>query len=299
MKTGIPYGIGAFLIWGLFPAYWKLLAEISPYELIAHRIVWSFVFLFIIFTLTIQWRSLFTKLNYSVLRKYVISSLLISSNWLIFIWAIANGAIVESSLGYFIGPLVTISLGVCVMKEKLRITQTIPILIAFIGIVYLTYVYGSIPFISLSLAITFGLYTLLKKKSTLGSLHGLIMETGVIFIPATLFLIYKDLSGVGSFMNVSYKIDLLIILSGAVTILPLVLFSIAAQKTPMSIMGVMQYITPTIHFILGVFVYKESFDIDHLIGFCFVWVAIIVFWIEYSYKNIKSYKDKKTKAMDY
>jgi chloramphenicol-sensitive protein RarD len=197
-----------------------------------------------------------------------------------YVWAVNAKYIVETSLGYFINPLISVALGVIFFKERLRIAQWIPVGIAAIGVGYLTYVYGRLPYIALSLAFSFGLYGMVKKLSPLGALYGLTIETGILFIPALGYLLFAEFSGAGKFLHTGLSSDLLMIGAGVVTTIPLLLFASAARSIPLWVVGLLQYIAPTIQFMLGVFVYKEPFSHEQLIGFGIVWFALAIFLIE-------------------
>ena len=280
MKKGILYGIGAYLAWGFFPIYWKLLHQVSAIQLIGHRIIWSFLLLFAIILITKQWTELRVNINAKVLQIYAIAALLVGANWLIYVWAVNANFIVETSLGYFINPLLSVLLGVIFFKEKLRIAQWIPVILAALGVAYLTYVYGRLPYIALSLAFSFGLYGLVKKLSPLGSLYGLTIETGILFIPALGYLIFVETNNTGAFLHLGVTSDLLMIGAGLVTTIPLLMFASAVRSIPLWVVGLLQYITPTLQFLIGILIYKEPFSHNQLIGFGIVWAALIVFLVE-------------------
>jgi chloramphenicol-sensitive protein RarD len=280
MKKGIWYAIGAYCAWGLFPIYWKWLHNIPALQLIAHRIAWSFILLAIIIFVTRQWRSFHSSLNRRVLLIYLAAAVLLSINWLTYVWAVNAGFIVETSLGYFINPLLSVLMGVIFLRERLRPLQWVPVGLAAAGVLYLTFAYGSLPWIALTLAFSFGIYGLVKKTAPLGSLYGLTLETGILFVPAVGFLIYLQTMGQGAFLNSNPITDLLLVGAGLVTTLPLLMFASAAQRIPLSMVGVLQYIAPTLQFLIGVLVYREPFDHSHLIGFGMVWLALILFWGE-------------------
>jgi chloramphenicol-sensitive protein RarD len=211
---------------------------------------------------------------------YATAGVLIAVNWLVYIWGVTHGFIVETSLGYFINPLVSILLGVFVLHERLRVGQWISIALAAVGVLYLGFAYGSLPWLSLTLACTFGLYGLVKKKAPLGAVYGLALETILLFLPAAAYLAYVDRSSGGAFMQMGIGTDALLIGGGIVTTIPLLLFAAAAQKIRLSLMGLLQYVAPTLQFLVGVFVYKEPFSHKQLIGFTIVWVALAMSAIE-------------------
>jgi chloramphenicol-sensitive protein RarD len=281
MNKGLLYALGAYIAWGLFPIYWKWLHQVDAVQLIGHRISWSFIILIIFIIITRQFSALKkAALNRRVLIIYLIASFLIAINWLVYVWAVNSNFILETSLGYFINPLISVLLGVIILREKLRIFQWVPVILAASGVIFLTVAYGRLPWIALTLAFSFGTYGLVKKISPLGSLFGLTIETGLMFIPAMIYLFYIDHNGTGVFLHQDQNTNILLIGAGVVTTIPLLMFASAAQRIPLSMVGIMQYIAPTIQFFLGVLLYKEPFDKIHFIGFGIVWVALLVFIVE-------------------
>ena len=280
MNKGILYGIGAYVAWGFFPIYWKMLHHVPAIQLIGHRIIWSFILLIVVIFFTKQWTVFRKTVNAKVLRIYTLAALLIGVNWFLYVWAVNANFIVETSLGYFINPLLSVLMGVIFFKERLRFAQWIPVLLAAIGVTYLTFVYGRPPYIALSLALSFGLYGLVKKLSPLGSLYGLTIETGILFIPAFGYLVFMQAKNTASFLNTGITSDLLMIGAGLVTTVPLLMFASAARSIPLWVVGLLQYIAPTLQFLIGVFVYKEPFSHNQLIGFGIVWAALLVFLVE-------------------
>lgn len=280
MKKGIVLGISAYALWGFFPIYWKLLHDVPALQLLGHRIGWSFLFLMVVILVTKQWTDFRATLNRRTLAIYFIAAILIGVNWLTYVWAVNADFIVETSLGYFINPLLSVLLGVILLREKLRPTQWIPIGLATVGVIYLTIVYGRLPWIALVLALSFGFYGLVNKVAPLSSLYGLTLETGILFLPALLYLTLAGLDGSGVFLHLGLTADLLMIGAGIVTTIPLLMFASAARSIPLSMVGILQYIAPTFQFLIGVLVYKEPFDQSRLIGFGIVWIALIIFWVE-------------------
>lgn len=280
MNKGVLSGIAAYVLWGFFPIYWKLLHDVSPLQVIGHRIGWSFILLLIYILLTNRWQEFRSALNLRTIGTYSIAAVLLSLNWLIYVWGVNAGFIVETSLGYFINPLLSVLLGVLFLHERLRPLQWVPVGLAALGVIYLTGVYGRLPWIALSLAFTFGFYGFVKKLSPLGSLYGLALETGIVFPVALIYLVFVDVSGSGAFLRDSALIDSLLVGAGLVTTVPLLLFASAAKQIPLTIVGMLQYIAPTLQFLIGVFLYKEPFDLAHFIGFAIVWVALIIFAVE-------------------
>ena len=279
-NKGLLYGIIAYILWGFFPIYWRLLQEVPAIELLGHRIAWSFLLLAVVILFMRQWSGFRSALNARTFRVYFIAAILIGVNWLTYVWAVNAGFIIETSLGYFINPLLSVLMGVFFLRERLRSAQWIPIALAAIGVAYLTFAYGRLPWIALLLAFSFGFYGLAKKLAPLGSVFGLTLETGILFLPAVAYLGWAEASGSASFLHTDAASNLLMIGAGVVTTIPLLLFASAAKQIPLSMIGILQYLAPTIQFLLGILVYKEPFDRSRLIGFGIVWLALVVFWVE-------------------
>lgn len=281
MNKGMLNGIAAYALWGFFPIYWKFLHQVPALQVIGHRIGWSFILLIVIILLTNQWKDFRSAaLTPKVIGIYAIASVLLTLNWLVYVWGVNAGFIVETSLGYFINPLLSVLLGVIFLRERLRAAQWIPVVIAGIGVIYLTVIYGRLPWIALSLAFSFGFYGFVKKLAPLGSLYGLTLETGIVFPIALIYLLVVEFSGTAAFLHESTATTILLIGAGTVTTIPLLMFASAAKQIPLTVVGLLQYIAPTIQFLIGVFLYKEPFDQSHLIGFGIVWIALIFFWVE-------------------
>ena len=280
MNSGILYALATYILWGLFPIYWKQLHHVDAAQLIGHRVLWSFLMLLLVVLATGKWNDFRTKLNKKNIKAHALAALLLSINWLIYVWSVNNGYIIESSLGYFINPLFSVSLGMIFLKEKLRPFQWIPLGLATIGVLYLTFAYGRLPWIAISLAISFGIYGLLKKKSSLGSLYGLTLETGIMLLPALGYLIYLSSINKSAFLQIDTTTDFFLVGAGIVTAIPLLLFAKAAQRIPLSMIGLMQYIAPTGQFLIGVLLYKEEFTSSQAIGFGIIWFALFLFWGE-------------------
>ncbi len=281
MNKGIWYAIGAYATWGLFPVYWKWLSHVPALQLLSHRILWSCLILLGVVLLSRQWK-VFRKATLAprVLRIYIVAAVLIGVNWLTYVWAVNAGFIVETSLGYFINPLLSVLMGVIFLREHLRPGQWVPIGLAATGVLYLTFAYGSLPWIALTLAFSFGFYGLVKKTAPLNSLYGLTLETGILFIPALLYLLYAEMTGQGAFLHTGAVSDALLVGAGLVTTIPLLMFASAARRIPLSLVGILQYIAPTLQFLLGVLVYGEPFTLTQFIGFGIVWAALVIFGIE-------------------
>ena len=281
MNKGIWYGIAAYSAWGLFPVYFKLLRHVPALQIVGHRIVWSCLFLVGIVLLAGQWREFRANaLTARSLRVYSVAAVLIGINWLVWVWAVTAGYIVEASLGYFITPLLNVLLGVVVLRERLRRWQWVAVALAAVGVMYLTLAYGSLPWIALTLALAFGIYGLVKKQAPLGSLHGLTLETGILVVPAIVYLLVSNSIGTAAVAPGEWKTELLLVGAGFLTMIPLLLFATAARRVPLSGLGVLQYIAPTLQFLLGVLVYGEPFGQHQLIGFAIIWLALIMFGVE-------------------
>jgi chloramphenicol-sensitive protein RarD len=280
MNKGILYSITVYALWGFFPIYWKLLHHVPALQLLGHRIVWSFLFLLGVIFITKRWNESRAMLNAGTFRIYLIAALLIGVNWLTYVWAVNAGFIVETSLGYFINPLLSVLMGVLLLREQLRPMQLIPVALAAVGVAYLTFAYGQLPWIALLLAFTFGFYGLVKKIAPLGPVYGLTLETGILFLPALAYLGVVQADNTAAFLHAGITSDLLMIGAGLVTTIPLLMFASAAKQIPLTMIGVLQYIAPTIQFLIGVFIYKETFDQSRLMGFSIVWLALIIFWVE-------------------
>ena len=281
MNKGILNGIAAYALWGFFPIYWKLLQQVSALQVIGHRIAWSFILLIAFILLTKQWKDFRSaSLTSKTLGIYAVAGVLLTINWLVYVWGVNTGFIVETSLGYFINPLLSVLLGVIFLRERLRSAQWIPVGLAAAGVIYLALAYGRLPWIALTLAFTFGFYGFVKKLAPLGSLYGLTLETGIVFPIALIYLAVVEFTGVGVLLHDGALIDLLLIGAGVVTTIPLLMFASAAKQIPLTVVGILQYIAPTLQFLIGVFIYREPFDQSRLVGFGLVWLALIIFWVE-------------------
>jgi chloramphenicol-sensitive protein RarD len=281
VKKGVWLGIGAYAAWGLFPIYWKWLHVVPAPQLLAHRIVWSFVLLAVVVTVARQWRAFRDEaFHWRTVRIYFVAAVLLSINWLTYVWAVNAGYIIETSLGYFINPLLSVLLGVVILHERLRRVQWIAVGLATAGVIYLTLAYGTPPWIALILAFSFGLYGFVKKTAPLGALHGLTLETALLFVPMLIYLIFAEVRGDGVFLRTDGVSTLLLIGAGLVTVVPLLMFAASVRLIPLSLIGILQYIAPTLQFLIGVLIFKEPFTPTQLIGFGLVWAALIVFTSE-------------------
>ena len=292
--TGIIYTAGAYILWGILPIYWKFTNEVPALETLAHRVIWSFIFVLIIVVL--MKRKLlknFFQVQMSQKKTWLglfLASLFISINWLTYIYAVNTNHIVEASLGYYVNPLVAVLLGIFVLREKVNVLQAVSFVLAGIGVIYMTLSVGKLPWISLILALSFGFYGLSKKLIKVDSILGLLLETLFVLPFAILFLTYLGVNDQHSFSTGSLKTDLFLLGSGIVTALPLLWFGIGAQKIPLYMVGFLQYIAPTISLNLGVLMYGEPFTKDHIVAFTCIWVAIAIFTISNIRQVIKKRK---------
>ena len=290
MNRGKWYAVAAYGLWGLFPLYWKQLTSVVPLtQVLGHRVVWSFLVLLIIIRLRKHGSLLREALRSPrVWFTYALAAVLLGSNWLLFIWALMSDFVVEASLGYFINPLLNVLMGVVFLGERLRMGQWFAVGLAAIGVLYLTFVYGALPWIALVLATSFGLYGLIKKTARLGPIDSLTFEMGLLFLPALLYLIWTDVTGEAAFLHSGFKADCFMVCAGIVTTTPLLLFGAATRRIPLSLIGMIQYLAPTMHLLLGVFLYHEPFTRARLIGFGFIWIALVIFACEGLYNLKKS-----------
>lgn len=277
-RSGVLFGFAAYVIWGSFPAFFKLLSAATPLEIVAHRIFWSAVFLLVIVVMRRQIKGVLQVLtDRKILITLFGSTLLIATNWLTFLFAIQRGEVLQSSLGYFMTPLISILLGFAFLGERLSTWQKISVSFAFVGVLYLVFAYGQIPWIALVLASSFGLYGLLRKVARIDSLIGLTVETVLLAPVAGIYLCYLSYSHHAAFLNGSIADDILLPLAGVVTAVPLLLFVSAARRLQLSTIGFLQYITPTLHFILAVVVFLEPFSIDQFISFLLIWLGLVIY----------------------
>lgn len=268
------------MLWGAFPLYWPLLEPASALEIVSHRAVWTMVFCIIILAITKSLKATReTMKRPKVAAKLFLTSILISINWLVYIWATNNGHVVEASLGYYINPLVMIGFGIIILKEKMRALQWSAVGIAAFGVLVLTIDYGRLPWIALTLAISWGSYGFIKKQLGLGALEGLAIETLIASLPYLLYLIYIGNNGTGQFGH-GPGITILLISAGAITAIPLLLFNGSTTRLPLTVIGLLQYITPTIQFSIGVWVRHEDMPAARWVGFLIIWIALITLAID-------------------
>jgi chloramphenicol-sensitive protein RarD len=246
-----------------------------------HRVVWSFIFLALLVSLKKDWARFLSRIaSLKMVLIYVVAATLLSLNWLVYIYGVNAGQVVETSLGYFITPLLSVGLGVVLLRERLRPLQWLPVLLAALGVLYLTVQYGALPWIALALAFTFGLYGLMKKIAPLGAFDGLTLETAILFLPGLAYLLFLEGRGVAAFGHAGTSTTLLLAFAGVITALPLLMFGSAARLIPLTMIGLLQYIAPTVQFLLGVLVFHEPFTTTRLVGFSIVWAALVIFWFE-------------------
>ena len=292
--AGLLAAAGAFTLWGVLPVYWKLLQEVPAYEILCHRMAWSLVLTLGLVFLTGR-RAVFRQATKE--RKNLITftatGLLLAVNWLLYIWAVNAGFIVEASLGYFINPLINVLFGMIFFGEKMRPVQWFALFLAFLGVLYLTVYYGRFPWIAIVLAVCFAIYGLLHKKNSLGALDALCLETGILFLPAASILTGLAYTGGGSFGRIDLSGTLLLVGTGLVTTVPLLLFGYAAHKIPLSSLGLMQYLAPSINLLLGVFVYGEEFPQARMIGFMLIWTALVIFMAENLLRGYRILENQK------
>ncbi|MDR2914637.1 MAG: EamA family transporter RarD [Tannerella sp.] len=279
-NQGIVYALGCYLAWGFFPVFWKAITGVPAINVLAHRIVWSFVFLLAWVWLTNRQTFISYVKQPRLLLRLGLAGFVVSVNWGIYIYAVESNHIIEAGLGYYINPLVNVFLGYIFLKERLAPMQKIAVVLALIGVTYFTISYGQFPWISFALATTFGLYGLLKKKANLESMPALTVETMMVFPFALAFLFYSAENNAATpFFPSSAVTSSLLIISGLVTAIPLLWFGKSARVIPLSTMGFIQYLCPTLQLLLGIFVYNETFGIEYLICFAFVWVGLAFYTI--------------------
>jgi chloramphenicol-sensitive protein RarD len=281
MRKGILYATACYTVWGLFPMYFKALHDIPPVEIMLHRMLWALIFLLTILAWRKQWSWIGKVLQQpKLIAAFAGSAMLLSANWFVYIWAINNGRVIDASLGYFMTPLVNVLLGYVLLQERMRVTQWLAIALAAIGVLWLTWQAGHPPWIGLCLAITFGFYGLLRKTAALGPLEGLSLETLILFPFALSYLAYLTWQGAAAFPTSPASIQWLLLAAGPITAIPLLLFAAGARRIPMSTLGLLQYIAPSLQLLLGVWLYHESFSQDRMIGFIVIWSALFIYSAE-------------------
>ncbi|WP_312113935.1 EamA family transporter RarD [Brevibacillus reuszeri] len=280
MKQGVFYAIAAYFMWGLLPLYWKVFQAMGAWEILAHRIIWSVLFVAIIIVVTKRIRKLRESVSGAkMIGALIVCSLLISANWLLYIWAVNNDQVMQTSLGYYINPLITVLMGVIFLKEKMHVGQWVSLVLAACGVLYITIQYGEFPWIALSLALTFAFYGLAKKVVKLEAIIGLAWETLFVAPIALAYLIWLQISGTETISLLAWWQVLLLTLAGIGTALPLYWFAQAAIRLPLSMVGFIQYLSPTISLLSAIFLFHEPFTTTHLISFSLIWSALIIFTI--------------------
>jgi chloramphenicol-sensitive protein RarD len=285
-RSGVIAAALAYFCWGLWPIFWKQLDGVDALELIAHRIVWSEITILMVLLFTGQfffWRGVARR----VALMLGASASLLAINWWVYVWAIGNDKIVESSLGYFINPLVSVVFGVTFLRERLNPSQWTAVAIAAAGVIYLTVQMGEPPWIALALALTFAGYGLIRKIAVIDSLPGLALEGAWLFIPALLYLLLLHHQGVNHLGTVSTRIDIFIMLTGPVSALPLLLFAYGARRIPLSLIGILQYIGPTLQFLSGILIYDEPFTRVQVVGFGLIWSALAIYTADGFYRYLR------------
>ena len=276
LRSGTAAGVTAYLLWGLLPLYWPLLEPAAPEEILAHRIVWSLIVVVALMA-AIKGLGWMREIDRRQLRLLALASVLVAINWFMYIYGVNSERVVETSLGYFINPLVTVALGVIVLKEKLHPAQRTAVLIAFAAVVVLAVDYGRPPWIALTLAFSWALYGLVKKRADVDALESLSVETAVLTLPALAFIAVLTAGGGGTLTGEGAGHVALLIGSGVMTATPLIFFGAAAVRIPLVTLGLLQYIAPTMQFLIGVLIYGEPMPLSRLAGFALVWVALVIF----------------------
>ena len=277
-RAGLLFGVGAYLLWGVLPLYFKLLAGVSPTEIVAHRIVWSLVFLALLATLWRRWPAIRAAATTKrVMMTLTVTALLIAVNWLIYIWAVLNGHVLAGSLGYYLNPLVNVLLGVVLLKERLTRGQAAAVALAALGVSVLAVRAADGLWISLTLALSFGLYGFIRKIAPVDALEGLAMETAILAPVSLAYVLWLQQQGMGGFAAHGASTNALLIVGGAVTAIPLLLFNAAAKRLPYSTLGFLQYIAPSLQFLLAVSVFGEPFTGAHALCFGAIWAALLIF----------------------
>ncbi len=276
VNKGLLFGVSAYIIWGLLPLYWKLVEEAGAYEILAHRGIWSLLICVSLLALRKQLKSAYEMVRSSrTFSLLFLASGLLTINWGVYIWSVTVNRVVEAALGYYITPLINVTFGVLLLREKLRPAQWIAVALAAAGVVILTLGYGSLPWIALVLAISWGSYSLIKKSLNLGALETLSLETLFAFLPNLVFLLIIQGNGSAEFGS-TWTISILLFGAGAATVIPLLLFNGSTTRLPLSTVGLLQYITPTIMFFIGIYINNENISTTKVLGFAFIWLALAV-----------------------
>jgi chloramphenicol-sensitive protein RarD len=286
MRKGVVLAASSYVAWGLFPAYFFVLRSVSPIEVLAHRMIWSLVFLSLVLAFRRQWSWLRPLARQPrLLATFTVSAALLSGNWFLYIWAVTNGHVIDASLGYFINPLVNIVLGFALLHERLRPAQWFAVAIAAIGVLWLTWQGHHFPWIAVVLALTFGFYGLMRKVAALGPLEGLSLETLLLFPLAAAYLVWTAFIGDNAFLQADFALRLLLIAAGPITAIPLLLFAAGARLIRLSTLGLLQFIAPTLQLLLGIWMFHEPFGGARVWGFVIIWAALALYSAEGLLRN--------------
>ncbi len=281
MHKGVLFALGSYVLWGFLPIYMRALNDVLPAEILAHRVVWAFLLLAVTLTFQRRWHWFRLVLqDRRTLFTFIAAALLLSVNWLTYIWSIVHEQLVASTLGYFMNPLVNVLLGIIFLREKLRLGQLSAIAIAVLGVFYLAAYDGAVLWVSLTLAFSFSGYALVRKIGRLDSLQGLTLETMVLLLPSLGYLGYLETQGLGKWGHTDLATTLLLIGAGAITAVPLLLFAAGARRIPLSTLGLLQYISPTIQLLIAIYLFGEPLTPVRLVSFCLIWLALAVYSIE-------------------
>jgi len=286
-KRGIFMAVAAHAMWGLFPLYFHLLGGVPALEIVAHRALWSFAVLAAGFAILRKRPLGGMSVGAGLVVRHFLSAILILVNWLVYVWGVGAGRVVECSLGYFVNPLVSILLGVVFLRERLRPLQWVALALVTAAVVWLGFAYGAVPWISLALAFSFGGYGLARKTSGVASAPGLFLETALLFPFAAAGLLWAASRGTGHFVAANPGLDILLALAGILTTVPLLLFAAGARRIPLSLVGFIQYVTPTLQFLIGIFVFREAFPPARLVGFVLVWAGLGLLALESGWRQAK------------
>lgn len=279
MHAGVAYAFLAYLMWGFFPLYFHQLDQVPPLEVVMHRILWSMVCILLLLGLRRQWAWL-TRLSSRTLAAFAASAFLIGVNWLVYIWAVQQNQVVNASLGYFMQPLLNVVLGTLLLHERPRLWQWLAVGLAALGVLWLTWQAGAFPWIGLSLAISFGLYGLIRKTAALGSLEGLALETALLTPLAIAFLLWTAHAGTAAWPKADAQLWGWLLAAGPITAVPLLLYAAGARRITLTTLGILQYMVPSLQFFLGVWYYGEPVTLVQLVGFGVIWVALLMFLFE-------------------
>jgi chloramphenicol-sensitive protein RarD len=282
---GIWFAIGSYCLWGMFPLYWHLITNVSATEILAHRVFWSALFMLIITSLIykIKWRAILK--NRKQMIYLIATGLLITSNWGVYIWAVNHNRVVDASLGYYINPLINVIFGYLFLNERLNNLQKVALVLALFGVAYLTFDFGKIPIVALFLAFTFSGYGLLRKKAKVDAYSALTIETLMVSPIALVFFISTMITHTNSYQMNDWGTLLLLLGAGPATAIPLLLFGKATETVPLSILGFIQYLSPTLQLMIGLFIFKEHFTMAHIVCFSIIWVGLIIFSFSFRKKT--------------